>query len=149
MQRQHFYDHLMNIRRKQFCPTQYSRLCSEHFCAKRVRGGSLCQICRSIARKDSSKQDAFPSAFAFAVTVETGDAGDMVQQQSQAQSQGGPTGTGTGRKPRFTIIARRQKRDREEEFEEIIYNVYHLVSDSWELSIRLCLRDAWSRPSDA
>ena len=106
------------------------------FHCRRVRGRSVRQICRTIARKSSSTTSegrclsGFPTEFSFTATVETDDAGDVVQQQqSQAQSKaqaGGssrrrraefPTG-GHLRKPRLTSITRRKKG-----LEEVIYHM--------------------------
>ena len=94
---------LANIRRAQFTPTthRHSRLCSGHFTADtfeedlfgRYAGRSPGKLARR-----HLKADAFPTEFSFTATVETDDAGDVVQQQqSQAQSHGRrefPTATG-------------------------------------------------------
>ena len=81
---------LVNIRRAQFTPTSYTRLCSAHFTAdafeEDLYGRYVGRSPGKVPRR-RLKADAFPTEFAFTATVETGDAGDVVQQQSQAQSQ--------------------------------------------------------------
>ena len=126
---------LANIRRAQFTPTTHSlthsRLCSAsgHFTAdafEEAYGRYAGRSPGKVARRHL-KADAFPTEFSFTATVETDDAGDVVQQQqSQAQSQAGgssrrrraefPTG-GYLRKPRLTSITRRKKG-----LEEVIYH---------------------------
>ena len=123
---------LVNIRRAKYTPTTYSRLCSAHFTAdafeQDLYGRYVGRSPGKVARR-RLKADAFPTEFAFTATVETDDAGDVVEQrQSQAALAGAPTvptgsGSGTGRKPRLTSIARRRKRDHEEQLEEVC-NIY-------------------------